>query len=439
MSPGILKLYKYVFCLFGLLATLPVTADGLKHEVYKLQGSETGKTVLIVGGIQGDEPGGFTAASILVTNYKITKGNVWVIPNLNFNSIVQSSRGINGDMNRKFRAINHSDPDYDAVEEVKRLIRNDQVDLVLNLHDGSGFYRKTYIDKYRNPYRWGQSIVIDQSYLEGSAFPGLEAMGKTVADKLNRRLTASDHQYNVKNTRTRAGNREMQKTLTYYAVKHKKAAFGLEASKSFATHERVFFHLNLIEEFFALAQIEYVRDFELAMPTLKHLIGSNLALSLYEKRIALHLDDVQSVIRYFPITRDGRVEFEANNPLLAVVKSKGHYKVKYGNRSIARLYPQFFDYDKSLETVSMIVDGQYQSIPIGSTVNIDRDFLVKKIDGYRVNVIGFVARKKSEDELRVSRKSMLKRFSLDKGHNVYRVEFYKDNKFSGMVLVQFRG
>ena len=40
--------------------------------------------LLVVGGIQGDEPGGFSAASLLVTHYRITSGSVWVVPNLNF-------------------------------------------------------------------------------------------------------------------------------------------------------------------------------------------------------------------------------------------------------------------------------------------------------------------------------------------------------------------
>ena len=441
MSLGILKLYKYITLLFlGMMFTAAATAGGLKHELYHLEGEQDGKTVLIVGGIQGDEPGGFTAASILVTNYKIKKGSLWVIPNLNFESIVESSRGLYGDMNRKFRTIKHNDPDYDAVEEVKRLIRDEKVDLVLNLHDGSGFYRKSYIDKYRNPNRWGQSIVIDQSYLDGSDFPELEKMGETVAHQVNSRFGRDDFHYNVKNTMTRAGNYEMQKTLTYYAVNNKKAAFGLEASKSFRTHERVYFHLSLIEEFLKLSGVEFQRDFDLTMADLEHIIGKNLALSLYQRRIALLLDDVQHDIRYFPIKRDGELEFKSNNPLLAVVPTKNYYKVKYGNRSIINLYPQYFDYDESLDKVSMMIDGQLKTVNIGTTVNVKQDFSVNPTTGYRVNVIGFVSgRKGSEENLTVTKKSMLKRYSLDNGHDIYRIEFYKGKKFAGMILVRFHG
>ena len=46
-------------------------------------------TVLIFGGMQGDEPGGFHAASLLISDYNITKGKIIVAPNLAFDSIIK--------------------------------------------------------------------------------------------------------------------------------------------------------------------------------------------------------------------------------------------------------------------------------------------------------------------------------------------------------------
>lgn len=439
MSLGILKLYRTLIIVVLAFQVYSAHALGLKHEVYHLKGEEEGKTILVVGGIQGDEPGGFTAASLLVTNYEIKKGNVWVIPNLNFNSIVKSSRGLYGDMNRKFNKIKLNDPDYLAVEEVKRLIRDDKVDLILNLHDGSGFYREKHVDRLRNPNRWGQCIVIDQSFLDKSEFPELEKIGAAVADGVNKKIKNKEHQYRVRNTRTRAGNKEMQKTLTYYAVNQGKSAFGLEVSKSFPTHKRVFFHLNLVEQFFQQAGIKYERDFELNNSTLAGIIGKNLDLSMYQRHIALDLDNVRRDIRYFPIKRDRELEFKSNNPLLAVFEQNGHYKVKYGNRNVARLHPQFMDYDDSLKQVNFTADGALKPVKIGETVEVKKEFLVHKQDGYRVNVIGLVSKKKSEDEITVNKRSLLRRFSLDMKKQVYRVEFYKEKKFSGMILVKFVG
>ena len=107
-------------------------------------GSGEGPTVLIVGGIQGDEPGGFSAAALLATHYRYDGGTVLVIPNLNFPSIIKRSRGLHGDMNRKFAALRESDPEYATVRRLQSIITRPEIDLVLNLHDGSGFYRPAW-------------------------------------------------------------------------------------------------------------------------------------------------------------------------------------------------------------------------------------------------------------------------------------------------------
>ena len=74
---------------------------------------------LLLGGIQGDEPGGFISASLLTTHYEITKGSVWIVPNLNFYSIIKRSRGPYGDMNRKFAHLSKTDPEYKTIQRIK--------------------------------------------------------------------------------------------------------------------------------------------------------------------------------------------------------------------------------------------------------------------------------------------------------------------------------
>ena len=59
------------------------------------------KTLLLIGGIQGDEPGGFLAAD-LYADLSLEKGNLIVVPRANFPSILQQKRKVNEDMNRKF-------------------------------------------------------------------------------------------------------------------------------------------------------------------------------------------------------------------------------------------------------------------------------------------------------------------------------------------------
>jgi predicted deacylase len=105
-------------------------ATEFPFTLHKLKSGQPGPTLLVIGGIQGDEPGGFTAASMLVTDYKIARGEVWVVPNLNFESIIKRSRGVHGDMNRKFHNISDNDPQLQAIKKIKQIITDDQVDMV---------------------------------------------------------------------------------------------------------------------------------------------------------------------------------------------------------------------------------------------------------------------------------------------------------------------
>lgn len=189
-----------------------------------------------MGGIQGNKPDGFSAASLLATRYSIKRGNVWVVPNLNFSSIISSSRGLYGDMNWKFAALQPSDPEYATVKAIQKMILNQQVDLILNLHDGSRFYRPQYENTLCNPRRWGQCIVIDQEAVDAHIaknhdFMHLEKLGERVAARINRQLLDKKHTYHIKNTTTRNFDHEMKKTLSYFAVRAAKAAFGLKAGK----------------------------------------------------------------------------------------------------------------------------------------------------------------------------------------------------------------
>ncbi|MDA7848155.1 deacylase, partial [Sulfurospirillum sp.] len=137
-----LRLFSTIILFTGL-----VFADGFDFTLIKKGSLKDDNTLFIVGGIQGDEPGGFMAASILSTHYKITKGSVWIVPNFNFYSIIKRNRGPYGDMNRKFADLSVNDHDYHSIEKMKKIILEPNIKMVVNLHDGSGFYREKYVDK----------------------------------------------------------------------------------------------------------------------------------------------------------------------------------------------------------------------------------------------------------------------------------------------------
>ena len=309
----------------------------LDFSLHKLGHDETQPTLLIVAGIQGDEPGGFNAASLLVTDYHIRRGNVWVVPNLNFKSIIRRSRGIYGDMNRKFLRLGSLDPDYAAVEKIKSIILDPRVSMILNLHDGSGFYNPEYKDRLHNPGRWGQSIIIDQSSLSGDGeYTGLEKIAKDFAQQANRRIDSPQHYFHVKNTFTSNGDLEMEKTLTYFAARHLKPAFGVEASKFFLTPERVFFHLQVIEAAMTYLGIDYQRNFKLSRHDLKDRINNNIQVSFFDNKIFFDMQNARKNIRFVPLKKNAPLRANSNNPLVAVINEKNNYRVRSEERRVGK-------------------------------------------------------------------------------------------------------
>ena len=411
----------------------------LNFSLHKLGQNPTQPTLLIVGGIQGDEPGGFNAASLLVTDYQIQHGNVWVVPNLNFKSIIQRSRGIYGDMNRKFLRLTSHDPDYEAIKKIKAIILDPRVTMVLNLHDGSGFYNPVYKDHNHNPNRWGQSVIIDQASLGGQGpYTGLEKMARYFAAQANQRLDDPLHYFHVRNTYTSDGDHEMEKTLTYFAARHLKPAFGIEASKSFLTHERVFFHLQVIEAAMRYLGIKYQRKFHLTRHDLKDRIDNNVQVSLFGNKIFLDMRNARRRIGYVPLKKNAPLRANSNNPLVAVIDGPRNYRVQYGNRSITRLLPEYFEYDDSIKGIDMMIDGESRFVPFGSQIKVQDHFKVKRMPDYRVNVIGYHGKKgRDEDGELIGYQDIRKQYSIDTTARRFRVEVYTEHRYCGMVIVDF--
>lgn len=408
------------------------------HKLGRQEGVQP--TLLIVGGIQGDEPGGFNAASLLVTDYQIEQGSVWVVPNLNFKSIIRRSRGIHGDMNRKFLKLGQRDPDYDAVQKIKSIILDPRVTMILNLHDGSGFYHPNYVDRSHNPDRWGQSIIIDQASLDGDGrYTALQKIAQHMSAQANQQLRNPHEHFHVKNTFTRKGNVEMEKTLTYFAARHLKPAFGIEASKSFRTHERAYFHLQVIEAAMDYLGIHYQRRFELARQTLKDKIDNNVQVSFYKNKIFFDMQDARRSIRFVPLKKNSPLDMNSRNPLVAVINDKNYYRVQYGNRYVTRLLPEYFDYDDSINGIEMNIDNQRRFVPFGSHVHVHEHFSVDELEDYRVNVIGYYGKSgRDEDGELISYRDFSKQFSIDKAATRFRVEVYTEQRYCGMVVVDFQ-
>ena len=271
-----------------------------------LQGEMDGPTVMIQGGIQGDEPSGYVAAQVL-THCKVLKGNLIVVPRANVPSINLFQRQINVDMNRRF------DQDYNRFYEdrLARVVRFllARSDALIHLHEGSGFYNPTYVDPLRNPQRYGQSIIVD-----ALVFGDDIELGETVTrvlEELNPGITPADYRFKLFNTETFAADTpypEMKKSLTCYALSALNIpAMAVEVSKD-------------------IRQLDWkvMHQIEATLTILKHYGVEVVPPSVTAEDIKNYLAEAEEIsVNGRPLTQGSAIDLVPGSPLFVEPLSKG--------------------------------------------------------------------------------------------------------------------
>ncbi len=230
-----------------------------EHElhIYRIYGKEPGKTIMLIGGIQGDEPGGYLTAD-LYADISLKKGNLIVVPRANFYSILLNQRdGMTGDMNRKF--ANKADGEKSLEQEIVTILKKliGEANCLLNLHEGSGFYNKEWKSEVENPDRFGQSLIYDaQTYPDkkNNIDLDLESLANRVIGKVNRQINNPRYHFQANNHDTVSESTrhpDQRKSATYYALTEANIpAFGVETSKSIKSNsDKVNFQKLVINAF----------------------------------------------------------------------------------------------------------------------------------------------------------------------------------------------
>ncbi len=251
------------------------------HElhIYHILGREPGTTMLIIGGIHGNEPGGYLAAD-LYADLSLRRGNLIVVPRANIQAIHQNARGNEGDLNRRFGGYDNGHIDREIAIILEELMA--QADVLLNLHDGSGFYSPVEEGLRRNPRLWGQSVIIDtESFTtsDGKRCDLLGTAGEAVR-LVNHLITDAGHQFRIKNTLTfdeNSSHREQRGSATFYAVSEVGIpGFGVETSQDIMLEsQRVRYQVLVINAF--MEAFDIVPDhprFALETPVLGYLAVS---------------------------------------------------------------------------------------------------------------------------------------------------------------------
>ncbi len=205
-------------------------------ETIFIQGDQPGPTVMVQGGIQGDEPAGYLTAELL-SRARVLRGNLIVVPRANLPAILARTRSVNVDLNRRFDTDYHQFYEDTLARAIRFLVR--QSDALIHLHEGSGFYNPVYIDSLRNPKRYGQSLIIDTAVFQNRIF--LARTVKQVLPPLNAEIVPATYRFQLFNTRTHSQSSqhpEQRKSLTYFALQEANIpAVAVEVSKDIASLE----------------------------------------------------------------------------------------------------------------------------------------------------------------------------------------------------------
>lgn len=125
-------------------------AAGTRWEmpVWEIVGESAGPTVVVVGGVHGDEPAGSLAAR-QIARWPIQKGRVIVIPNANQFALSAGTRRRPdaspdvADLNRNFpTADGGGQPRDDLARVLWEFIERQRPDWVLDLHEGFDFHQQ---------------------------------------------------------------------------------------------------------------------------------------------------------------------------------------------------------------------------------------------------------------------------------------------------------
>ncbi len=458
--------------------------EGTDYElhIYRIYGKEPGKTLILIGGIQGDEPGGFLSADHYA-DISLVRGNLIVVPRANFQSIVLNRRKINEDMNRKFADDPPDNYEKKVVEILKKLIA--ESDCLLNLHDGSGFYSEKWEGPDRNPKRFGQSIIADSevyTVAETGRVIELGNMARIVAGDINRDIQDSGLHFHFNNHKTREEatvHKEQRKSATYYALYSCGIpAFGIETGKSLSMETKVRHHNLAINSFMKLFDIvPEMPGVNLDPPQLKYLVVSvndSIPIAVKDNEI-LYVNPGDSVmvthieanyergltadVAGHGSISDVRRKFIINEPTKVVVRKDyfpcGSISLAIDEKSDGATPESSAKADEKRYKFSKIL---FKTRVNGAERIDESGSHIKLIKGDKLEIIDIISSRKDHSKLVVNfkgyicnsrnntgedrgyvintGKDLLSRFSLDKKGNSYQIIVSNKNKEAGNLFIE---
>lgn len=197
-----------------------------------IDSGEAGPTVLILGGVHGNEPAGAAAAE-QVCEYRPVRGKLVVVPQVNRPGLQQSVRYLSGagDMNRAYPPSGEDTPADRMAAAIIALMNRYNITMLIDLHEARTFHK---IDRTS----LGQTLLFaDNAASTGLAMDTVDAVNRRIADDVVK-FSLVGH--------------PIPSSAAWYAGKQLGiAAFTVETSSRQPLADRVAQHLLVVRELLA--------------------------------------------------------------------------------------------------------------------------------------------------------------------------------------------
>ena len=234
------------FLLFGLFLicglaraetqTSGVLMKGTRYQTtyFVKTGALPGPTIVIVGGVHGDEVAGYLAARRL-KNWTIESGTLLLVSDANVPAIKANQRFVGRNMNALFPGKADGDGNERLAYALWQLIKNSKPDLLLTLHESRGFYSE-------NRARYGQTFTFD--------FPTYADQFAQVAAATNATIAPGREQFRLK-------MEAFPTCPTYCATRWLGIpATSIETARPLPLSKRVDYQLKAVRAFFAAWKLD---------------------------------------------------------------------------------------------------------------------------------------------------------------------------------------
>jgi len=167
--------------------SIKTLAKGTKFatDLYIIESGKPGPIVMIVGGVHGNEPAGYTAAG-QITDWDIEKGTLLVLPQANKRADERNVRYLSkeGDLNRDFPQSSGESADNTLSKAIWSALKTYDVEWLMDMHEGFDYYKNKSTDSV------GQSLI----YYPNS---GTYSVVSEIRDTLNVNISNSYKEFSI--------------------------------------------------------------------------------------------------------------------------------------------------------------------------------------------------------------------------------------------------